>query len=100
MTAGAEGGAPLRTDALVIERRDPGGRPCRLIDNTGAGLARADLDALLDELIAGGAFAPGLRSRAGESTVPLQQAQFAHVQIGGSLFRLVVERRSARLEPF
>ena len=83
---------------LRVEGCTPGGRICELVDNSGDGIAAAELERLLGELIANGSF--GFRARGAADSVALGQPEFAHVQIGGQLYRLIVERYSARLERF
>ena len=84
--------------ALRVEGRTPRGRICELVDNSGDGIAAAELERLLGELIANGSF--GFRARGAADSVALGKPEFAHVQIGGQLYRLIVERYSARLERF
>jgi len=83
---------------LRVEGRTSRGRICDLVDNTGDAIPAPELERLLGELIAGGTF--GFRARGAADAVTLGQPEFAHVQISGRLYRLIVERYSARLEPF
>jgi hypothetical protein len=91
---------PIRADAARLEGRTRRGRTCELIDNSGAGLAEADLRKILDALIAQDRFGLTLTSPAGGSTLNLDQSDAGHIQIGGRLFRLLVRRYTARIEPF
>ena len=83
---------------LRVESRTPRGRICELVDNSGDAIPAPELERMLGELIAGGSF--GFRARGAADAVALGQPEFAHVQIGGRLYRLIVERYSARLERF
>ena len=83
---------------LRVEGRTPRGRVCELVDNSGDEIPAAELERLLGELISGGTF--GFRARGAADAVALGQPEFGHVQIKGQLYRLIVERYSARLERF
>lgn len=85
----------MRYEALTRQ-----GRPCALTDNTGRRLSAAAVREILDALVANDAFGFRARSAAGGAVIGLDQAQATHVQIGDELFRLVVRRYEARLEPF
>lgn len=98
--AESTGFAPLRPDAVRLRGVTRRGRPCELVDNTGAGLPAAELQALLDALIAHERFGFALASAAGGATLDLGRPETAHVQIAGGLYRLIVHRYAARLEPF
>ena len=91
---------PIRPDAVRLEGRTRRGRQCELIDNSGAGLAEKDLREILDALIAQDRFGLALTSPAGGSTLDLAQSEAGHIQIGDRLFRLLVRRYTARIEPF
>lgn len=90
----------LREDAVRIEGTTLGGKSCVLVDNTGEGLPRAELEALLRELVAEEVFGFHALSAAGSSTIELDRHDFGHVQVAGRLYRLLVRRYEARLEPF
>ena len=83
---------------LRVQGRTPRGRICELVDNSGDEIAVGELERLLGELITSGSF--GFRARGAGDAVTLGQPEFAHVQIGGRLYRLIVDRYSARLERF
>ncbi len=83
---------------LSVAGRTHRGRPCELADNSGDALPRAELERLLAELIAADAFE--FRASGAAEAVAIGVPQFAHVQIGGRLYRLIVERNIARLERF
>ena len=83
---------------LRVAGRTARGRACELLDCSGDALPRAELERLLAELIAANAF--GFRARGAADAVPIGQPEYAHVQIGERLYRLIVERHSARLERF
>lgn len=91
---------PLRADAVRIAGSTLGGRPCELIDNTGRFLPRAELESLLDALIAADRFGFAMLSAKGGNTLSPDRLESAHVQIGGDLYRLLVHRYRARIEPF
>jgi hypothetical protein len=81
-----------------VRGRTARGRPCELVNRTGDALPRPELERLLAELVAARAFE--FQARGGGEGVALGRPQFAHVQVAGRLYRLIVERRAARLEPF
>lgn len=83
---------------LRVAGRTARGQHCELVDCTGEGLPRAELERLMSDLIAADAF--GFRARGSADAVAIGQPEFAHVQIGERLYRLIVERYSARIEPF
>lgn len=91
---------PLRDDAVRYEAVTRQGRPCALTDNTGRCLPAAAVREVLDGLVANDVFGFRARSAAGAATIGLDQAEATHVQIGDELYRLVVRRYEARLEPF
>ena len=93
---GAEGWPEI--PGLRVEGRTRRGRPCALVDRTGDDLAGPELERLLAELVASDAF--GFQATGNAGGIPLDQARFAHVQIGERLYRLIVEQANARLEPF
>jgi hypothetical protein len=83
---------------LRVAGRTRRGRACELADDSGDGLPRPELERLLGELIAADAFE--FRASGAADGVTIGAPQFAHVQIGGRLYRLIVERNVARLERF
>jgi hypothetical protein len=91
---------PLRDDAVRYEAVTRQGRPCALIDNTGRWLPAQDVLGILDGLVANQAFGFRARSPAGAGTVSLDQREAAHVQVGDDLYRLIICRYEARIEPF
>ena len=91
---------PIRPDATRLAGVTRRGRPCELIDNSGAGLAEAELREILDALIEQDRFGLVLRSAAGGATLDPERREASHVQIGGRLFRLLLSRYTARIEPF
>jgi len=96
----AAGWAPLRPDAVRLHGVTRRGRPCELVDNTGAALPAAELQAILDALIAQDRLGFSVTSAAGGVTLHLGRPETAHVQIAGGLYRLIVHRYTARIEPF
>jgi len=91
---------PIRPDATRLTGVTRRGRPCELIDNTGTGLTEADLREILDALIEHDRFGLALRSASGGSTLDPERREAGHVQIGARLFRLLLSRHTARIEPF
>jgi len=83
---------------LRVEGRSGSGRICALVDRTGDAILRAELERLLADLIEADAF--GFRLTGDARGIALGRARFAHVQLGERLYRLIVERDSARLECF
>ncbi len=84
--------------SLRVEGRTARGRICELVDQTGDEIPAPELERLLADLIAGGAF--GFRAKGTADAVALGEPEFAHVQIGERLYRLIVERYTARLDRF
>jgi len=91
---------PIRPDATRLPGVTRRGRPCELIDNSGAGLAEADLREVLDALIDQDRFGLSLRSAAGGATLDPARGDAGHIQIGTRLFRLLLFRYTARIEEF
>ncbi|MBU2790241.1 hypothetical protein HF288_09845 [Acidithiobacillus caldus] len=98
-TAAEEGLPPLRPDAVIVEAQTKRGKVCRLVDNT-ATVAVTELEELLRELIAQDLFQPLGLSSAGGSSIRIGAPQGGHIQLGESLYRLIVIDHEARLEPF
>lgn len=92
------GDSRISPPGLRVPGRTARGQHCELVDCTGEGLPKAELERLLADLIAADAF--GFRARGSADAVTIGQPEFAHVQIGGRLYRLIVQRHSARIEPF
>ncbi len=86
-------------DATVLESVAHNGNPCRIVDNTGT-IAREELEAVLEELIAGGHF--GLRglSASGGNAIRLGEPAFTHMQFGDRVYRMLLFPYEARLEAF
>ncbi len=85
--------------ATVIEGVTATGKPCRLVDNTGT-VPHAELESLLAELIEQRRFGLSGRSSAGGSTIRLGEPDFTHIQLGDSLYRLILFPYEARIEVF
>ncbi len=85
--------------AHCVEGISHTGRPCRLMDNTGT-VDRAQLQTLLDELIAQKLFGPQALSGAGDNTLRLDQPRITHIQFGDTLYRLLLFPHEARIEKF
>jgi hypothetical protein len=75
------------------------GKPCRLVDGTGA-VPPEELRALLDDLIRERRFGISGLSAAGSNAIRLGAPEFTHIQIAGELYRLIVLPYEARIEPF
>jgi hypothetical protein len=91
---------PLRPDAFRVAGTTRRGKACELVDNTGRRLPHEELAALLQALIEADRFGFSLASAGGGASLPLDRRDFGHVQVAGELFRLIVHRYHARLEPF
>lgn len=98
--AGPAGLSPLRRDAVRLQGVTRRGRPCELVDNTGAGLPADELQAILDALIDQDRFGFVVSTAAGGATLDLARPESGHVQIAGRLYRMFVHRYAARIEPF
>jgi hypothetical protein len=75
------------------------GKPCRLVDSTGA-VPPEELRALLDDLIRERRFGISGLSAAGSNAIRLGAPEFTHIQMAGELYRLIVLPYEARIEPF
>lgn len=95
-----DAGNPLRGDARVVEGRTRGGKACRLVDNTGDALPEAELSDILQRLVEAKLFGFRSLSAGGGDAISLDQRETAHVQIGEKLYRLILYRYEARIEPF
>jgi len=91
---------PIRPDATRVTGVTRRGKACELLDNTGAGLSIEALQEVLEALIAQDRFGMAMTSAAGGSTLDLARREVGHIQIGDDLFRLLLHRYTARLEPF
>jgi hypothetical protein len=91
---------PLRPGARRLGGTTRRGRPCELIDNSGDQLPLAELQAILDALIRAERFGFAAASAAGGSTLDLARREAAHIQVGDRLYRLILYRYQARIEPF
>jgi hypothetical protein len=95
-----ESGNPLRPDCVRIAGTTRRGKPCELVDNSGDALPRAALDEILDTLIRENRFGFGTATAAGGTTLDLARREGAHIQVAGKLYRLILYRYQARIEPF
>ena len=95
-----EAANPLRPGATRLHGATPRGKACELIDNSGDELPLPELQAILDALIREARFGFAATSDAGGATLALARPEGAHVQIRGQLYRLIVYRYQARIEPF
>ncbi|MCU0805704.1 MAG: hypothetical protein MUF79_11550 [Burkholderiales bacterium] len=91
---------PLRPDAVRVRGATRRGKPCELVDNTGERLPRAELESILAALVEQDAFGFNIASAKGGHTLDLERRESAHVQVGEKLYRLLVYRYEARIEPF
>jgi hypothetical protein len=85
--------------AIILEGTAHNGKPCRVVDNTGT-LDRAELAALLEELIEARRFGLSGLSAKGGNTIRLGEPEFTHIQMGENLYRLILFPYEARLEAF
>ncbi len=98
--ADGETGPPLRDDVRVYTASAPGGKTCRLIDNSGDALPEAELRDILRRLMEAKLFGFRSLSAGGGNALSLERAECAHVQIGEKLYRLILYRYEGRIEPF
>ena len=91
---------PLRPDAVTLPGVTRRGKPCALIDNTGAALPPDELQQILDRLIENDSFGFRTLSATGGDAIRLERREASHVQVGQNLYRLILYRFEARLEPF
>lgn len=90
---------PISPGAVVLEGITLKGKPCRLVDNT-ATVPCDEMKALLRDLIEQHKFGPGGLSASGGNTITLGMPESAHVQLGDTLYRLLIFDYEARLEKF
>ncbi len=95
-----ESGNPLRADCVRIAGTTRRGRPCELIDNSGDALPRPELEAILRALIREDRFGFRTATAAGGTTLDPARREAAHIQVAGKLYRLILYRYQARIEPF
>ncbi len=95
-----EAGSSSRDGARVLMGCTHAGKACRLVDNSGDALPEAELREILQSLIEARLFGFRSLSASGGNAIRLEQAECAHVQIGGRLYRLMLHRHEARIEPF
>jgi hypothetical protein len=90
---------PLTEHARTVTGTAHNGRTCRVVDNTGE-VPEAELNALLERLIDERRFGLSGLSSAGSAVVRIGEPVFTHIQIGESLYRLIVASYEARIEAF
>jgi hypothetical protein len=95
-----EAANPLRPDATRLGGTTRRGKRCELVDNSGDRLPAAELQVILDALIREDRFGFSAATAAGGTTLDLARREGAHIQVGGRLYRLIVYRYQARIEPF
>jgi len=91
---------PLRPDAARLRGTTRRGKACELVDNSGDQLPLPELQAILDALVREDRFGFAAASESGGATLDLARREGAHIQIRGNLYRLIVYRYQARIEPF
>lgn len=91
---------PLREDAKRYSAPNAQGKTCTLIDNTGCNLPEAECLDILNALIENQLFGFRSLSAQGGSTIQLDRRESSHIQVGETLYRLVIYRHEARIEPF
>ncbi len=91
---------PLREDAKRFAGLTLRGKPCVLIDNTGANLPEAELLLILRTLIDAQQFGFKPRSSVGGNALAIDRRESTHIQIKDQLYRLVIYRFEARIENF
>ena len=91
---------PLRPGATRLRGTTHRGKACELVDNSGDRLPRPELQGILDALVRAQRFGFAAASEAGGATLDLARREVAHIQVGGRLYRLIVYRFQARIEPF
>ena len=74
--------------------------PLQFLATFHPGLPQADLRQILDALIAQDRFGLALSSASGGNTLDLARLNVGHIQIGAHLYRLLLHRYTARIEPF
>ncbi len=95
----SRGESPAHRDAHAVEGRTHTGRTCRIVDNTGE-VDRAELAALLEDLVRARRFGLLGMSAGADARIPLAAPVGSHVQIGGRLYRLLLFPYEARIERF
>lgn len=95
-----EAANPLRPGAPRLRGVTRRGKACELVDNSGDRLPTSELQGILDALIREDRFGFATATAAGGMTLDLARREGAHIQVGGRLYRLIVYRYQARIEPF
>jgi hypothetical protein len=95
-----EAANPLRPGATHLSGTTRRGKTCVLIDNSGDRLPGAELQGILDALIREDRFGFATATASGGTTLDLARRYGAHIQVDGRLYRLIVYRYQARIEPF
>ena len=95
-----EAANPLRPGATRLEGTTRRGKACELVDKSGERLPATELQGILDALIREDRFGFATASAAGGTTLDLARREGAHIQVDGRLYRLIVYRYQARIEPF
>ncbi|HSD54684.1 MAG TPA: hypothetical protein VLC47_10990 [Burkholderiales bacterium] len=95
-----EAANPLRPGAPRFGGTTRRGKACELVDNSGDRLPATELQGILDALIREDRFGFATATAAGGTTLDLARRESAHIQVGGRLYRLIVYRYQARIEPF
>ena len=86
------------TVAVIVEGVCENGKPCRIVDNTGT-LSQSTLEELLQALIKERQF--GFQAMSDSTgTVRLGEPRFSHVQLGETLYRLLLFPYEAIIETF
>ncbi|HKK13413.1 MAG TPA: hypothetical protein VKA14_02000 [Gammaproteobacteria bacterium] len=89
-------------ESAATERQVTGtyhGREVTLTDKT-ASCPEAELQEILDALVAEGKFGIAGMSNSGSATIQIGAPEGAHIQIGGELYRLVITGYEAYVDKF
>ncbi len=90
---------PIDANAIIVDGVMSNGHACRLVDNTGD-IDRQTLEELLQVLILERRFGGAGLSPVGGDTVTIGAPQYGHVQVGETLYRLLVFPYEARIVRF
>jgi hypothetical protein len=85
--------------AVIVDGIAHNGKPCRIVDNTGT-VPRAELEAMLNQLIEERRFGLSGMSMAGSNAIRLGAPEFTHVQIGTELYRFILLPYEAWIDAF
>lgn len=89
---------PISSQAVTVEGVTHNGKKCRIIDNTGT-ISTEELERLLSDLVQQKQFGV-LAQTSGDGRLNLGGGRGGHIQVNGTLYRLVLYPYAAIIENF